>query len=457
MSKKGKSEVQGSSTAKRAGKFVVIGALLTVVNYVIYTFMVMVVINNNDFLWLSTLVSTSITTVLAYVLHSRITWRERVMNKTSIVKFFVWNFAVALVVNPLLTQFFSLANWLYNWAYGVCAAMGLPFDFEFIQSTGAFGLTACVTMVLNYLFYDKFVFGKSGASEGERVVGEPLVSVVVPIYNVEKYVEKCLESIGRQSYRNLEMILVDDGSTDSSGVLADKFAKSDKRVRVIHQKNAGQSVARSAGLLAATGEYVCFIDSDDAVARGYVAGLLAPLTHGADLTVCGMHYKRLRQGTAKDVYTKSLRMRWKHESLKAYVLCLLAVDGRMYSSVNKMYRTMVARECKFDERLKFAEDTKFVLDYLKRADDLKSGELTSGEGVKIAFVRKPLYIYNYGTEGSTIRDTGVEWKNWERAYERLKKWTFDGSGAGVRARFWLMMVGLRWRISHRRSVKRARG
>ncbi len=89
------------------------------------------------------------------------------------------------------------------------------------------------------------------------------ISVIVPCYNVELYVKKCIESIIRQTYKNLEIILVDDGSTDSTGEICDNYAKKDPRITVIHKKNGGAASARNAGLDIATGDYINFIDSDD--------------------------------------------------------------------------------------------------------------------------------------------------------------------------------------------------
>lgn len=89
------------------------------------------------------------------------------------------------------------------------------------------------------------------------------ISVIVPVYNVEKYLSKCINSILDQTHKNLEIILIDDGSTDNSGKLCDEYYNKDKRIKVIHQKNGGLSVARNSGLEIATGEYIMFIDSDD--------------------------------------------------------------------------------------------------------------------------------------------------------------------------------------------------
>jgi len=90
-----------------------------------------------------------------------------------------------------------------------------------------------------------------------------LVSVIIPVYNVEKYLNRCLESIVGQTYNNLEIILVDDGSTDSSGLICDEWAKKDSRIKVIHKLNGGLGYARNSGLSLATGKYLSFVDSDD--------------------------------------------------------------------------------------------------------------------------------------------------------------------------------------------------
>ncbi len=90
-----------------------------------------------------------------------------------------------------------------------------------------------------------------------------LISVIVPVYNVEKYLTKCVDSIKKQTYSHLEILLIDDGSTDSSGELCDKLAEADTRIRVIHQKNGGLSCARNTGIAHAKGKYLSFVDSDD--------------------------------------------------------------------------------------------------------------------------------------------------------------------------------------------------
>lgn len=114
-----------------------------------------------------------------------------------------------------------------------------------------------------------------------------VVSVIVPIYNVEKYLERCIKSIIQQSYENLEIILVDDGSTDSSGKICDEYKEKDNRIIVIHKKNGGLSDARNSGIKIMTGEYVTFIDSDDYVSTDMIKNMLGILEKSSCRVVQG--------------------------------------------------------------------------------------------------------------------------------------------------------------------------
>lgn len=100
-----------------------------------------------------------------------------------------------------------------------------------------------------------------------------LISIIVPCYNVEEYLHKCVESLTAQTYKNIEIILVDDGSPDSSGAICDEYARKDKRIKVIHKENGGLSDARNVAIDIAVGEYITFVDSDDYVALDYVETL----------------------------------------------------------------------------------------------------------------------------------------------------------------------------------------
>lgn len=271
----------------------------------------------------------------------------------------------------------------------------------------------------------------------------PLVSVIVPIYNAQKYLSGCLDSVLAQTYSNLEIILVDDGSTDNSYQIAKKYATKDSRIKLVHQKNAKQSAARNHGIRLATGKYISFIDDDDEIAPNFIEKLLQPYSQpDTVLSVCGIHYKRLKQNSVSDVYINPIRNQRTSETQKAYILYLLAIDGRMYSSVNKLYKASIVKKISFDEKLNFAEDTKFVLSYLNHIKG------------QIRFILEPLYIYNFGTETSTIKTTATIWSNWQMSYDNLKTWL--GKAPTATEKFWLRLVHIRWRISYLRSKHRAK-
>lgn len=122
-------------------------------------------------------------------------------------------------------------------------------------------------------------------------MNSPLISVIVPVYNVEKYLDECVRSIMNQTYGHLEIILVDDGSTDRSAAMCDAFAEIDARIKVIHKMNGGASSARNAGLDIATGQYFAFVDSDDYILPDMYERMLAPLHDMVQLSVCSLYYQ----------------------------------------------------------------------------------------------------------------------------------------------------------------------
>lgn len=144
------------------------------------------------------------------------------------------------------------------------------------------------------------------------------ISIIVPVYNVEKYLERCIESILNQTFTGFELILVDDGSTDLSGDICDKYSKKDKRIKVIHKQNGGLSSARNAGLEIASGDYIAFIDSDDFVAKEYIFLLYENLIeNNADISICGYRIVREDDILVKDsaTLTNNISILNSHQSL----------------------------------------------------------------------------------------------------------------------------------------------
>lgn len=279
---------------------------------------------------------------------------------------------------------------------------------------------------------------------------DPLVSIIIPVWNTEERVKRLIEGLFEQSYRNIEIIAVDDGSSDNSLRALKELEKCDVRLKVKHQENAGASAARNTGIEIARGEFVIFSDSDDEVRRDFVEKMVERFERGEEvsLVATAVHYNKLQKGSSSDVYTEVRRGRRTGERKADYVIELLIRDGRMYGVINKAFRMKVIKDfgLRFEEGRDFAEDTKFVLDYLEHAP---------GE---IGFVYEPLYRYNFGTETSTVRASSVRWENWEKSYDDLRSWAKNVSGGriGAKTRALLWLVRMRWRVSHYRARKRAR-
>ena len=256
-------------------------------------------------------------------------------------------------------------------------------------------------------------------------VKPPKISVIIPIFHTEREAERLVESL-KPTYPNLEII------------------------PVIDQTGAGPSATRNRGLDQATGDYIVFIDSDDTVDRRFIQKLVDKLiAEDATLVSTGFRYHRLATGTTEDTGTTLPPPQRSSESDRAYILRLLVTTVHLYASINKIFRADLIRNhnLKFNERLRFAEDTQFVLNYLQAAlaDDLP---------LRLAVLPEPLYHYNYGTPTSTVAGPSTEWRNWQQSYDFVKKWL--GPRPSRRERFWLRLLLLRWRISCFRARRRAK-
>lgn len=179
----------------------------------------------------------------------------------------------------------------------------------------------------------------------------PLISIIVPVYNVKAYLERCLDSIRGQTYRSLEIIVVDDGSTDGSGDICDKYARLDNRIKVIHQDNAGQSAARNKALSVAQGEFLGFVDADDWIDRDmyeFLYNLI--LENHADISICS-HYVE-KQGKTKVRYSSGVKTVFsRNEAIRA-----LVVDKRVRNYVwDKLFRRQLFNEIQFPEKQIFED------------------------------------------------------------------------------------------------------
>lgn len=186
-----------------------------------------------------------------------------------------------------------------------------------------------------------------------------LISIVIPVYNVSKYLKKCLDSVVSQTYKNLEILLVDDGSSDESGIICDTYSRKDNRVIVFHNENGGVSRARNFGLNKATGRYITFIDSDDYVSCDYVECLYNGLKDNyVDMSVIApINF------SSEGVYTK---IKIKNQICTCNQFLKIILEEKKLNGVcwGKLYKLDICRKIKFDENMKIAEDMKFLIDYL---------------------------------------------------------------------------------------------
>lgn len=188
-----------------------------------------------------------------------------------------------------------------------------------------------------------------------------VVSVIIPVYNIEKYINRCVESIINQQYTDYELILVDDGSTDKSGIICDEISKNNQRIRVIHKENGGVSSARNEGLRVAQGEYIVFVDGDDFVTNSMLERLVDSITMAhADISICAYNSVS-KSGVRKNVLADMILDKNKKD-----------VDSFIYLYehyfINALWNKIYKRELitvYFNTNYSMGEDLIFNLNYLK--------------------------------------------------------------------------------------------
>lgn len=191
------------------------------------------------------------------------------------------------------------------------------------------------------------------------------ISIIVPVYNAEKYLDECVRSILNSSYTDIELILVDDGSSDNSGAICDKYSLIDQRVKVFHKSNGGVGSARNMGIDNATGKWIAFVDSDDWVRIDYLESLLLHTGDDVDLVI-----------SFPEVFLKNSNYK-----IECYSECLINRNnfGQMFASNDlqehtspwgKLFRASIIRNnnIRFDEKMSFGEDTVFLYMFLIYAD-----------------------------------------------------------------------------------------
>ncbi|MBQ6236065.1 MAG: glycosyltransferase [Clostridia bacterium] len=218
---------------------------------------------------------------------------------------------------------------------------------------------------------------------------QPKISIVVPVYNTEAYLPMCVESLLRQTHENLELIFVDDGSTDGSGAILDAYAKKDPRVRVIHMTNGGVSSARNAGIDAATGAYIGFVDSDDTVEPTYCEALLGAFADHPEIgvSICNRFIHGHPNGRGIGAVAGAGRVLSPREAIRYAVSIGKSFEGYLW---NKLFRTEI-----------FRNDPDFRLDpSIAICEDLLLCAAIFASGQKAYYDPTPLYHYNYRETGA---------------------------------------------------------
>ncbi len=202
-------------------------------------------------------------------------------------------------------------------------------------------------------------------------MSQPLVSVVIPIYNVEKYLDRCIISVVNQTYKNLEIILVDDGSPDNCPAMCDEWAKKDSRIKVIHKKNAGLGMARNTGIDNANGDYIFFFDSDDYVDVEIAEKCVAAITEkNSDVVIYG-RYDLCDDGKLEEKKITSTEKFFDENSIKNNLLPgMFTYDmGFGVSSCGKMFRldTIKSSGLRYKSESEIiSEDTYFALEFFSK-------------------------------------------------------------------------------------------
>lgn len=227
-----------------------------------------------------------------------------------------------------------------------------------------------------------------------------LVSVIVPVYNVEKYLHRCIDSILAQTFTDFELLLINDGSKDNSGEICDEYAVKDERIRVFHKENGGASAARNYGLDKAAGMYVCFIDADDWVDKDYLEQLLP--VDGEDMVMCSFMYD------TKEVFHISELVRDRQNIGKD--LHILIDHLAICAPWCKVMRRDIIEQnnIRFDTEVSAGEDMLFICDYFSAGLD------------KIRTISSPLYHY-YIADNESLSHRIVSFETTEYVLECIKK------------------------------------
>lgn len=226
-----------------------------------------------------------------------------------------------------------------------------------------------------------------------------LVSIIIPAYNVDNYLEECVNSLLCQTYTNYEIVIIDDGSTDNTYDVGKRLTVESAKVKLFHQENQGVSIARNIGMQKANGEFFIFVDADDIAAPQYIETLVA-CARKSDMGMAGFTSERGEIATKVSMNTVDIRASDMMES----ILCGTNYDGYLW---NKIFQRKIIENnnLRFQKNIVVWEDLLFVLQYLKNCD-------------KVTISDEKLYYYRY-REGSAVNNTRLD--KYRSKYEVMKK------------------------------------
>lgn len=242
---------------------------------------------------------------------------------------------------------------------------------------------------------------------------KPKISVIIPVYNVEKYLERCIESVINQTYNNIEIILIDDGSADKSGKICDYFSKIDSRIKVIHKKNGGLSDARNVGLQTASGDYIAFVDGDDWIEKDMYECLYNLICeYQADISMCAANSvdfdgKIVDSGKFPDKGKnyENITVYMGDEIIKAHLSKTNDINAGVW---NKLYRRNIINGIEFPKS-KLYEDVFVMYKYLNRASKV---------------VKTRSHKYNYFQREDSICRKKFSQKNFDSVEANKERYLF---------------------------------
>lgn len=241
------------------------------------------------------------------------------------------------------------------------------------------------------------------------------ISIIIPVYNTEMYLERCVRSLMNQTYKNLEIICVDDGSNDGSGEILDNLAREDCRIIVVHKENEGVSAARNKALFCATGDYIAFVDSDDYVDSHMYEKMISKMEKcDADIVTCGYFFDN--EGAISKVCNQKYVI---EEALPISDFLIYMYERDVYKGVaGYLWTRLLKRKILYQDNNNIPKIT-FCSEYGGADDIVFVAEMTVASE-KIAYLNENLYYY-FQREGSIVHDDRkhLETLHWITAYEKI--------------------------------------